>query len=203
MGYTPQKLKKTGLVGYLPQHNKINATFPVSVYDVVAFSRVAKKSIFQGINDEDRSIIKNSLARVEMTDFVNSHFGSLSGGQRQRVLIARALALQPKILILDEPSTGLDSVAQDSFYSLLTELRDEEKLTIVMVSHDVGAVSVIVDRVACLNRKIHFHGDPHKLSNKEREQIFGHNMNIVLHDEHCESCSHESAGADAEDGHHG
>ena len=185
----PKKIKKAGIIGYLPQSNKYDDNFPVNVYDVVAMSRYARKSLFEKLNKKDKKLILESLDKVEMTEYIDHHFGSLSGGQKQRVLIARALAIQPKILLLDEPSTGLDVVAQDSFYHLLLAIRDSDDLTIIMVSHDIGSVSTIVDKVACLKRRIHFHGDPQScISSESFEKVFGKNVYFLHHDEKCDTC---------------
>ncbi|MCJ7811695.1 metal ABC transporter ATP-binding protein, partial [bacterium] len=159
-GKTPLDIEKNGMIGYIPQSSPHDTQFPVRVFDVVAMSRYGRKPFWGRLNNQDVEQIEECLQKVEMTDFQSHHFGSLSGGQKQRVLIARALALQPKILILDEPSTGLDSVAQDQFYKMLQKLRIDEGLTILMVSHDIGVVSGIVDQIACLNKQIHFYGNP-------------------------------------------
>ncbi len=192
-GVDPQHIERNGIIGYLPQSNPHDIQFPVRVFDVVAMSRYGRKGFLRRLNGEDRELIEESLKRVEMVDFQNHHFGSLSGGQKQRVLIARALALQPKILILDEPSTGLDSVAQDRFYQILQKLRVDEKLTILMVSHDIGAVSGVVDQIACLNKQIHFHGNPKEgIPSEALSEVFGRNVHFVLHDKNCETCEKRS-----------
>lgn len=189
LGSSPRKVKKTGLIGYLPQDAHLDSQFPVKVFDVVAMSRYAGKFLVEKLNKIDNKLIHESLEKVEMIDFKDHHFGSLSGGQKQRVLIARSLAIQPKILMLDEPATGLDAVAQDSFYHLLLTLRDSESLTIIMVSHDIGSVSLIVDKIACLNRKIHFHGEPSTtIPSEALEKVFGKNVSFLFHDKKCETC---------------
>jgi zinc transport system ATP-binding protein len=189
MGKPPHKIMKTGNIGYLPQDAHLDSHFPIKVFDVVAMSRYASKFLLERLNEKDEEIIDESLKKVEMLDFKDHHFGSLSGGQKQRVLIARSLARKPKILMLDEPATGLDTVAQDSFYHLLERLRDSENLTIIMVSHDIGSVSQIVDKIACLNRKIHFHGKPGDcIPSHALEKVFGKNVNFLLHDKKCETC---------------
>jgi zinc transport system ATP-binding protein len=189
LGRSPAKIKKSGLIGYLPQGSQYDTQFPVNVFDVVAMARYSRKYLLEGLNRRDHSMIDESLEKVEMSDFKGHHFGSLSGGQKQRVLIARALAAHPEILILDEPSTGLDSVAQDNFYAMLLRLRDDESLTIIMVSHDIGSVSTVVDKVACLKKKIHFHGRPSEcIPTEALAKVFGKDVYFLKHDKDCETC---------------
>lgn len=188
-GLPPADIRRSGLVGYLPQRSAYNADFPLSAFDVVAMSRYARATIVERLHTEDRKEIDSALDRVEMSQHRDRHFGSLSGGERQRVLIARALALHPRMLILDEPSTGLDAVAQDNFYRLLVDLRDNEGMTIIIVSHDIGSVSAIVDRVACLKQKIHFHGRPSDgMPTEALEKVFGRDVYFLHHDQNCETC---------------
>jgi zinc transport system ATP-binding protein len=188
-GQNPEVVRHSGLIGYLPQNPETDLRFPIRAEDVVAMTRWSRRSVFHRLSNDDHVKIHAALARVHMDGVANQHFGSLSGGQKQRVLIARALALDPKILILDEPSTGLDAVAQDSFYSLLLSLRDEQGLTILLVSHDIGAVSGIVDRIACLNRRIHFHGNPADcIPSDALVKVFGQDVQFVYHDRHCHTC---------------
>jgi zinc transport system ATP-binding protein len=188
LGSTPRKAHR-GIIGYLPQKSSFDYSMPVSVYDVVAMARYAGKHLVERLNLEDRSGIDAALEAVEMAPLGNQHFGSLSEGQKQRALIARAIAMMPEILLLDEPSTGLDTLAQDNFYQMLLRLRDTLRLTIVMVSHDIGAVSSFVDRLACLKTKIHFHGKPADcLSNESLAAVFGKNTLFVSHGRGCGSC---------------
>ena len=175
-----------GSIGYLPQKSSSNHTVPVSVLDVVSMARYARRRFIERLDGEDRRIIAESLEAVEMSGHRDRHFGSLSEGQKQRVLIARAIAVQPRILLLDEPSTGLDAIAQDNFYQMLLRLRDAMDLAIVMVSHDIGAVSGVVDRLACLKTKIHFHGKPAEtVSDESLTKVFGRNMYLIDHDKSC------------------
>lgn len=186
--HSPRQATEKGWIGYLPQTDQ-SIQLPVRARDVVAMSRYAKQKHLPGLSERDHSIITSSLKMVDMDSHQNDHFGSLSGGQKQRVLIARALALEPRLLILDEPSTGLDTVAQDQFYEILCCLRDKEKLTILMVSHDIGTVSGIVDQIACLNRKIHFHGPPQEqIPTETLKNVFGKNVHFIVHDQHCHTC---------------
>ena len=188
-GLSPEMALKKRRIGFLPQKKQNGFDFPVTVYDVVAMPRLSSRRLFQTLSEKDKTIIRQSLELVEMAAEEKTHFGSLSGGQQQRVLIARTLAMEPSLLLLDEPSTGLDVVAQDQFYRLLQQLRDEKKLTILMVSHDIGAVSDIVDQVACLNRQIHFHGAAKEcIPGEALEKVFGPNVQFVFHDRNCPTC---------------
>lgn len=189
LGRNPISIQKAGLIGYLPQISNSNREFPVSVFDVVAMSRQARKRLGSHLTRDDHHRIDQVLSMVGMSDHTKHHFGSLSSGQQQRVLIARALAVNPRILLLDEPSTGLDAVAQNAFYRMLTKIRDDEGITIVLVSHDIGTVSSVVDQIACLNKKIHFHGKPADcIPSAAIEEVFGKNIHFLLHDDHCDTC---------------
>jgi zinc transport system ATP-binding protein len=191
LGKSPSAIINSGIIGYLPQNVAYDNKFPVKAFDVIAMSCFAKKRFIERLTRNEREQIFRILRKVEMDHFAHHHFGSLSSGQKQRILIARALSIHPVMLILDEPSTGLDAVAQDSFYHLLSTLRDNEGLTIIMVSHDIGTVSLFVDRIACLNRKIHFHGTPAKCfeSQKTMQAVFGKNVQFLFHDKNCETCT--------------
>lgn len=194
-GETPAKARSKSFFGYVPQSSQYEKNFPLSAFDVVSLSRYAKKRYFEKLDGADSEIISDSLNTVGMTDNAVKRFGDLSGGQRQRVLIARALAVEPKILVLDEPSTGLDTVAQDAFYKLLAELREKKNLTVILVSHDIGAVSYYIDTVACLNRKMHFHGKLEGcLQDENIRKLFGDNVKILVHDENCATCRRRNAG---------
>jgi zinc transport system ATP-binding protein len=188
-GENPAETERSGLIGYLPQISEYDRSFPVNVFDVVAMARHARKSYGRKLNSGDKGTILNALENVGMANHKNHHFGSLSGGQQHRVLIARALAGEPRLLVLDEPSTGLDAVAQDAFYHTLHRIRDEQDITIIMVSHDIGTVSSVVDQIACLNKKIHFHGKPEGgIPSDALEKTFGKHVHFLVHDEHCRTC---------------
>jgi zinc transport system ATP-binding protein len=185
-GRNPKETR--GIIGYMPQNSRHSLSFPVRVSDVVAMSRFARKRLVERLDDHDDAAIERALERVEMASLRDAHFGSLSGGQKQRVLIARALALEPRLLVLDEPSTGLDMVAQDRFYQLMGRLRDDG-LTIVIVSHDIGSVTAAADQIACLNRRLHFHGGVNeRIPSEVLEKVFGINMVVLHHSTDCGLC---------------
>lgn len=144
-------------VGYVPQWLEFDRDFPVRVLDVVRMGRLGRGKFFRRYNAQDETIVKTCLDRVGLTAFGDRPLAALSGGQRQRVYIARALASQPQILLLDEPTANVDSKAQHSIYELLAELN--QSITIIMISHDLGAISRYVKTVGCLNRRLHYHQD--------------------------------------------
>jgi zinc transport system ATP-binding protein len=109
----------------------------------------------------DRVLVEQALERVGMDHMKKHRFGELSGGQQQRVLIARALCGEPKLLILDEPTAGLDPAAQARFYTLVCDLQREEDLTLLCASHDLGVVSAHADKVILLDRSVRAQGSPH------------------------------------------
>ena len=143
-------------IGYVPQHLELDRDFPIRVRDVVSMGRLGKRALFRSYSKADWDIVERVLAEVGMADHAYRAFGDLSGGQRQRVLIARALAVEPEILLLDEPTASVDPQVTGSIYDLLKRLN--ERVTILLVTHDMGAVSSCVKTVGCLNRKLHYHG---------------------------------------------
>jgi zinc transport system ATP-binding protein len=119
----------------------------------------------------------------------NVPFGQLSGGQQQRASIARALAGEPKILILDEPNTGVDVIGQGDFYHLLKGLQKRVSITIVMASHDIGTIPAYVDEIACLNYTFHYQGNPlGALNEPVLTKLYGKNVDILLHTDICDKC---------------
>jgi len=168
-------------LGYVPQLAAIDTRFPVHVLDVVLMGRYGQIGLLRRPSAADREAARAALARVGLADLAGRQIGQLSGGQRQRVLIARALAVEPEILLLDEPATGVDPVTSGSLYELLNHLH-EEGITIMMVSHDVGVVSQYVDQVACLNRYLVVHGRPEEvLTTEVVEDCYGCGAMFLTH----------------------
>lgn len=177
-------------VGYLPQISRADRSFPVTVLDVVLMGLYSRLGLFRRPNPKNIQTAMEMLGQVNMADQAHRPFGILSGGQQQRVQIARALVSQPRLLILDEPATGIDSVAQEDFYELLAKFRDEQGVSAILVSHDIGVITSHADHVACLNREIHYHGEPEFcLSPEIQRKVFGDNVKVMVHDPACVSCS--------------
>jgi zinc transport system ATP-binding protein len=146
-------------LGYVPQKHAIESGFPATVEEIVSLG------ITNGKPTKER--IKSALETVDMVRESHKRIGELSGGQQQRVLIAKALVNDPKLLILDEPAAGIDVETQNRFYALMTRLNKENKITIIMSSHDLDAVNKLANRVACINRSMFFHGDTHEFFENE------------------------------------
>ncbi|MDH3203253.1 MAG: metal ABC transporter ATP-binding protein [Nitrosopumilus sp.] len=140
-------------IGYVPQKPIFEKNFPVTVNDVI---RMGLR------NESDENKIDEILQQLWIHELSNRRIGELSGGQQQRVFIAKALVNNPKILILDEPVTGIDQQSIELFYSILRELNSKQKITIIWSSHDLDAVNQLANHVACLNRTLFFHGKSEK-----------------------------------------
>lgn len=163
-GLAPSVAVRRGhLVGYLPQHPPSSANLPLSAGQVVRLGLAGKTGLFRGHDAGDLEFVESLMKRVGIAHLAESPIDSLSGGQLQRVYIARALAPRPMLLLLDEPTTGIDPAGQQQFIELLQELKRELDLTVVLISHDLRAVCSISDRIGCLNVTMHCHDVPNHL----------------------------------------
>ncbi len=153
LGAEPSEV--TDRIGYVPQETTLNKSFPISVRDVAIMGRIGHVGRFSRYSRRDRAIADAALERVGMWDYRDRPIGKLSGGQRQRVLIARALASEPKILFLDEPTSSIDRQFQTDLYEFLKELN--KTVTIVVISHDLTVLSSYVKSVACVNQTLYYH----------------------------------------------
>lgn len=173
-GRKPSKARD--LVGYLPQHSHFDPDFPIDVFDTVMMGRY--HGLFKNYTKKDEGIVLQALQDVDMEEFKDRQISRLSGGQMQRVLIARALAREPKLLLMDEPMASIDPEMQNTFYQLISQLKD--KMALVLVSHDVGTVSMHVDKIACLNQKLFYHG-PAEEAEEGLEEIYHCSIELISH----------------------
>lgn len=150
----PEKSRRK--IGYVPQHNLFDREFPINVWDVVLMGRNGKTGLFKPYGNDDKERAQVVLETVGMSNYKDRQIGKLSGGEQQRVFIARALASDPEILLLDEPTASVDPAMQTEFYEILDKLK--RRMAIVLVSHDISAISVHVDKIACLNQELFHHG---------------------------------------------
>lgn len=175
-GKTPEKARSH--MGYVPQHSAYRLDFPINVREVVLMGRLGQHRLLKKYTLEDIKAAENALRKVKMLDFADRQISELSGGQRQRVFIARALASEPEILLLDEPMAGIDAMMQKEFYDILVELKS--KITIIMVSHDLSAVSTYVDKIACLNQMLYFH-DSKEISEADLKHVYRCPVDLIAH----------------------
>ena len=180
-GEEPQKLRHRGeVVGYLPQRPLHNPHFPVSVLDVVLMGRYGRVGLVRRPSPRDREIALVNLERVGIPHLAARPIGEVSGGEQQRVFIARALCVEPRLLILDEPTVSLDACSQDDVFELIHRLKEELNLTVLMVSHDIGGVARHVDDIVCINRRIHVHQAP-PIGRLGLESAFGCSVEYLFH----------------------
>lgn len=159
-GISGKRLKENRpRIGYMPQRHSFERRFPLSSADVVATGLLSHRTIIRRIPGKEEQV-KKALAAVGMAGYYHRPFQGLSGGEQQRVLLARALSRNPGLLLLDEPNTGLDFPAQQSFVELLRELKNKDGLAIILVSHDLVTIAPAADKLLCINRTMHVHGHP-------------------------------------------
>jgi len=168
-------------IGYVPQINTIDLDFPVHVLEVVLMGRYGRLGFFNRPAPEDHEKALKAMERVDIADLADRSIARLSGGQRQRVFLARALVTDPELLLLDEPTTGIDALSSESLFELLNRLH-KDGLTIIIVSHDIGAVSSYVSGIACLNRRVIVHGRPEEvMSSAELSEMYGCEALLLFH----------------------
>ena len=168
-------------VGYMPQYHLLDRVFPITVFEVVLTGRMRSWFPFW-YTGADRRAARRALEEIGMAQLADRSFSSLSGGQRQRVLIARALACEPELLLLDEPTANIDPGAEERFYGLLDELR--KRMTVLTVSHDLGFVNREVDSVICVNRRVVKHRAA-DFSAETADAVYHHHVSLIQHDHSC------------------
>ncbi len=184
-GTPQQKFKEWERIGFVSQKaNSFNTGFPATVSEVVMGGLAKKIGLFRRPGQKEKEAVEKAVKAVGMESFLKRNIGDLSGGQQQRVFIARAIVSQPSILILDEPTVGVDSQNVESFYRMLTYLNKELQMTLLLVTHDIGTITDKVTHVACLNKYLHFHGSMKqfiKLDEQQLSDLYGHGIRLLDH----------------------
>ncbi|MBF0301550.1 MAG: ABC transporter ATP-binding protein [Desulfamplus sp.] len=150
-------VKASSCIGYVPQDVNLNRNFPITALDIVLMGKLKPEKRWKRQTSTDRDEAMTALEKMGMADYAKRKISNLSGGQRQRVFIARALVTQPQILLLDEPTSSIDTKGQTDFFKMLKKLNKE--ITILVVSHNLFVVSSFVKSVICLNRHLHYHSN--------------------------------------------
>ncbi len=174
LGRKPSQVSSS--IGYVPQNTSINENFPITVRDVTMMGRIGGRREGWRFTRKDAGITREVLRQVGMWENRDARIGDLSMGQRQRVFIARALATDPKIIILDEPTASLDPPGQMILFDVLKELN--KKLTILIVSHNINVLTEYVNKIACVHRELYFHEAPHVTSEMLRK-TFGFSLEHI------------------------
>jgi len=175
--------KERALIGYLPQRiSQSIPQFPATVEEIVRSGRTARVGLFKRFSEQDKIAIEKAMETADVVKHRARLINELSGGERQRVFIARSLAGEPKMLILDEPSVGVDIAAQEKFYTFIEDLNQNHGLAIIFVSHDIDVVAHEVKCLLCLNKSLVCHGLPREFMKEEYlEKLYGKKVKFILH----------------------
>lgn len=171
-------------IGYVPQRaSSYHMNFPATIEEVVRSGRTAKIGFLKTFGKDDERAVNNALEMTGLIPLRKRLIGALSGGETHKVFLARALAAEPKILILDEPEAGIDIAAQEQFYSLLDDLNQKNGLTVFFISHDIELISHTVKSVLCLNRRLLCYGSPKEFIKEEYiDQLYGKKIKMIFHE---------------------
>ena len=205
-GMSPVEARRAGnVVSWVPQHAHLAWDFPVSVATVVRMGLVGKTGMFRRYRRDDLQYVEHLMDVLNLRDIARRQIGSVSGGQQQRAIIARALAPRPKLLLLDEPTVGVDEAGREAFNDLMQQIKRRFALSLVIVSHDLRTVLQGCQRIACLNRTLHFHDTPDRLTPELLGEVFHCDLTGLLtgpqvppHDgcPYCPPAQPEGAGHD-------
>jgi ABC-type Mn2+/Zn2+ transport system ATPase subunit len=172
-------ISQRALMGYLPQLEEINRDFPVSVKDVAMMGRYPRIGWYRRPGPPDDEVVRQALSRVDLLPHARTQIGRLSGGQQQRALLARVLAQDPHVFLLDEPVSGVDATTQHAIFALLEELRGNGK-TVVVATHDLNCVVERFDQVLCINKRVMAYGSPKEVFREDiLDRTYGSHLMIV------------------------
>jgi zinc transport system ATP-binding protein len=184
-GQDPRSFDGWSRVGYVPQRvEAVQNRFPATAREVVSYGNYRgfdPLRLFRKRRAEKREIM-DALDTVSISELADRRVSDMSVGQQQRVLIARALIRQPELLLLDEPVAGVDAAGQEAFHTLVRRLNKEMGMTVMLISHDIGAVMREATTCACINREIVFHGGVHDIRSTDLSKLYGFPVDVLLHD---------------------
>jgi len=178
--------KNLKYVGYVPQSAQArDPNLPFSVYETVMLGRTPVAGLFHGMKDEDRQKVEETLKLFGIYELKDRKIGQHSGGQSQRVFLAKAMVAEPKLLLLDEPTSGVDTSSKKEFYNILDRLNKERGITVILSSHDIGVITKIANRVLCVNKSQFFCGENEDFSaDVEIHKMYDHPVEIMDHHDH-------------------
>jgi len=180
-----EKLKERTKIGFVSQKaNTFNKGFPATVFEVVSTGLTAKIGYFKFFNKHHKTKVLKAIEQVGMLDYAYENIGNLSGGQQQRIFIARALVNNPRLLILDEPTVGIDAENVRRFYELMHQLHRSENITLLLVTHDTGAMLEHATEISYLDKRLVFQGKTEEfisLSEQDLSVFNGHSINLLTH----------------------
>lgn len=184
-GQNPQSFTDWSRVGYVPQRvEAVQTRFPATAREVVAYGLYTGFDAFRMFRGSRSTEIMAALDMVGIPGLADRRMSDMSVGQQQRVLIARALVRKPELLLMDEPVAGVDAAGQEAFHALVRRLHTEMGITVMLISHDIGAVMREATTCACINREIVFHGGVHDMRSSDLSKLYGFPVDILLHDPH-------------------
>ncbi|MBI3609610.1 MAG: metal ABC transporter ATP-binding protein [Nitrospirae bacterium] len=167
-------------IGYLPQKELVDENFPLTVFEAVLMGRFSSIGLFRRPSRADHEIARRAIEEAGLSDCLDMPLGHLSGGQQQRVFIARALAQQPQVLLLDEPTTGIDLPTQRTLLELIKKLHETLHLTVLLVTHDINMIVPFVNRLALLKTQLYAAGPPKEVLTKEiLSQVYGKEVMVT------------------------
>lgn len=182
-GHDPRSFDGWSRVGYVPQRvEAVQNRFPATAREVVTYGLYRGFDPLRIFRRQASRKVQEALEMVGIPDLADRRVSDMSVGQQQRMLIARALIRQPELLLMDEPVAGVDAAGQEAFHALVRRLHSELGMTVMLISHDIGAVMREATTCACINREIVFHGGVHDLRTADLSKLYGFPVDILLHD---------------------